>query len=457
MKRITILGLCLAATLAISAMATSTSSAYTSSARLDWKVNGKFLSPGPVPPQESSKPVSGTFQFQLVTFVKGDKLVVECAMTTTSIFSGGLPGSAKVEKVTLSNCKAKQPENCAISAATAEALPWQTTLEKGLQSTDRFAITLATRDTAPPCELGGEEVAGQTFTISNVGSDFVLYENVGGSLKVEEQDLPRFARAEPFEVLNEEGAISFIGEYSVNPGTVEVGEPAQPKWYKGSVVLKANVPLRTISYGRLTLSNEHGGAVECANAVGGTVEQAGTGEEFAGQQVTEGWVAYQCKEKACEEGGGIIHVLFENENAPGPAFQLDWPGDLVTAEGEIRLVSSNIRVTVDCQHGQEPASEAAAPPPNEPLDTRTSTELIAPGVTAVCTTEAPGRSEATMMPKEGWKFTQPGKSEFFGSSGPSKNELNCGTAGKAFTTGRLTNYGYTETNGVPSLVEAKLR
>ena len=52
-------------------------------------------------------------------------------------------------------------------------------------------------------------------------------------------------------------------------------------------------------------------------------------------------------------------------------------------------------------------------------------------------------------------FAKPAKSVFEGSAGPALSILNCGVAGKGFTTGKLSIYGYNRENAAPSLTEVK--
>jgi hypothetical protein len=215
-----------------------------------------------------------------------------------------------------------------------------------------------------------------------------------------------------------------------------VAQAATPHYYVNGVKSEEGTKVPFISWGKTSSTSSLGGATsECENAVGGFIENPVGGG--SGKEETNSLYTYNCTNAECEAAGGKLGVIFENENKPGPAVQLAWPGELTEAvAGKIRFTGSNLREYVHCQVAYaEPSDTEVTEGPLKGTTAHSRTEFNV--WAGVCTTEAPGAAEPLWV--NGTSIGKPSKLEFTG--GP---PLECGTGGKGFTAMSVKIMGYRE-------------
>jgi hypothetical protein len=250
--------------------------------------------------------------------------------------------------------------------------------------------------------------------------------------------------------------------FVVMPAVAQAHEPVY--WVNGAKLPRLGPeegkPVPYVSWGTLTLSNSLNPAhpVTCENAVGGSVWNP-EGAESPGEEVTNGWTAYNCKQEECDNQGGKLQVLMENEATPGliAGVGLEWKGKLNgnTSNTTIKLKSTNVKVFVSCQFAAVPPEETVL---SAPLFVRTTSEVEAEGTN--CTTnEAEGGVQNPLNVNESPYHPEPAKPQKlkFGAGG----ELYCTVKfenpetkvveevkSKGATSGTLKTLGYGAVEGI---------
>lgn len=128
-----------------------------------------------------------------------------------------------------------------------------------------------------------------------------------------------------------------------------------PHWFVDGSPLTQGEPVKTLSWGELTLESEPAGIaapITCDNVVGGTVENPVGATKPAGVATTAEFVPYNCRQAECP--------LFFTIVSP-PQF-LPWPGTII-GTGPFKLNSTGVVVELACT--AKPSTRGAAPNPGQ--------------------------------------------------------------------------------------------